>query len=431
MRPASAGSPSSPKPPASSAGVRPRGSSSSASGLPRVSATIRSRTRSSSGPATTASSSARASPSSSPPTTSSVQPVEAPLAGAARARRGPARPTRPAGGAPRTRAPAPTPRRATARRPRRRPAAAPRPRRTAGSGPPGRRGTGPGRRRRAGRTPCRARRAAGRGGARGDPRTARTADATRRTRAPSPTRRPPRARRAQPGRARHQVLQQRALADAGLAAQHQRPARARAHARHQLIQRRALAAPAEQIAAWSWPRAEATSNAYVVGVPELPVPSLADDVVLLRPWREADVPAQLAAFGDLFFLRFSDWAPQTEAGALAYLAGHEQARRRGEQIELALVEPHDESVLLGGGSLNNVDLAPRRLGVPGSAGRPAGADLRPRQPRLPARRRALRLHPRGRPALARPVQGRPPRQRRLQPAARRAALGAHRAAITP
>ena len=40
----------SPKPPASSAGVSPRGSSSSASGLPRVSATIRSRTRSSSRP---------------------------------------------------------------------------------------------------------------------------------------------------------------------------------------------------------------------------------------------------------------------------------------------------------------------------------------------------------------------------------------------
>ena len=52
MRPASAGPPSSPNPPASSAGVRPRGSSSNASGLPRVSATIRSRTRSSSGPAT-------------------------------------------------------------------------------------------------------------------------------------------------------------------------------------------------------------------------------------------------------------------------------------------------------------------------------------------------------------------------------------------
>ena len=40
----------SPNPPASSAGVSPRGSSSSASGLPRVSATIRSRTRSSKPP---------------------------------------------------------------------------------------------------------------------------------------------------------------------------------------------------------------------------------------------------------------------------------------------------------------------------------------------------------------------------------------------
>ena len=98
-------------------------------------------------------------------------------------------------------------------------------------------------------------------------------------------------------------------------------------------------------------------------MPELPVPALADDVVLLRPWREADVPAQLAAFSDPFFVLFSDWAPRTEADALAYLAAHEQARRRGEQIELALVEPHDENVVLGGGSLNNVDLPERRAAI--------------------------------------------------------------------
>jgi hypothetical protein len=47
-----------PKPPASSAAPSPRGSSNGASGLPRVSATIRSRTRSSSGPVITESSSA-------------------------------------------------------------------------------------------------------------------------------------------------------------------------------------------------------------------------------------------------------------------------------------------------------------------------------------------------------------------------------------
>ena len=56
-----AGGSDSPNPPASSAGVRPLGSSSNASGLPRVSATIRSRTRSSSGPASTVPSSSRAS----------------------------------------------------------------------------------------------------------------------------------------------------------------------------------------------------------------------------------------------------------------------------------------------------------------------------------------------------------------------------------
>ena len=59
--PDSGRAPGSPNPPASCAGVSPRGSSSSASGFPRVSATIWSRTRASSGPASAESSSARAS----------------------------------------------------------------------------------------------------------------------------------------------------------------------------------------------------------------------------------------------------------------------------------------------------------------------------------------------------------------------------------
>ena len=50
------------------AGVRPRGSSSSASGLPRASATMRSRSRTSSGPRIAEASSVRASASPSPPT---------------------------------------------------------------------------------------------------------------------------------------------------------------------------------------------------------------------------------------------------------------------------------------------------------------------------------------------------------------------------
>ena len=93
---------------------------------------------------------------------------------------------------------------------------------------------------------------------------------------------------------------------------------------------------------------------------EIRVPSLADEVVGLRSWRESDVPAQLQAFDDACFRRFSDWAPRTDAEALAYLGEHEQARRRGEQVELALVEPHGDDAVLGGGSLNNIDLAQGR-----------------------------------------------------------------------
>jgi hypothetical protein len=56
---------------------------------------------------------------------------------------------------------------------------------------------------------------------------------------------PRRPHEAAAGRVLNQVLQQRALAHARLAAQHERAARARAHIRQQPIQRRALAAPAQ------------------------------------------------------------------------------------------------------------------------------------------------------------------------------------------
>ena len=65
----------SPNPPASWAGLSPSGSSSSAVGFPPVSATIRSLTCSSSGPASAESSSALASSSGSPSTSSSGSPA--------------------------------------------------------------------------------------------------------------------------------------------------------------------------------------------------------------------------------------------------------------------------------------------------------------------------------------------------------------------
>ena len=73
--------------------------------------------------------------------------------------------------------------------------------------------------------------------------------------------------------------------------------------------------------------------------------------------------AQLEAFSDPLFERFSDWAPHTEAGARAHLAEHEQARQAGKQIEFALVEPHDDNAVLGGVSLNNVELEQGRAAI--------------------------------------------------------------------
>ena len=99
------------------------------------------------------------------------------------------------------------------------------------------------------------------------------------------------------------------------------------------------------------------------GMAELPVPALPDQVVCLRRWRKSDVRAQLEAFSDPVFERFSDWAPQTEVDARAYLAAHEQARQAGQQIEFALVEPHDDNVVLGGASLNGVDFELGRAAI--------------------------------------------------------------------
>jgi RimJ/RimL family protein N-acetyltransferase len=96
---------------------------------------------------------------------------------------------------------------------------------------------------------------------------------------------------------------------------------------------------------------------------ELRVPALADEVVRLRRWCETDVPAQLEAFSDPVFERFSDWAPRTEIDARAYLAQHEQSRQAGQQIAFAVVEPHDDNVVLGGASLNNVDLGQGRAAI--------------------------------------------------------------------
>ncbi|MGH3389953.1 MAG: GNAT family N-acetyltransferase [Actinomadura sp.] len=85
-----------------------------------------------------------------------------------------------------------------------------------------------------------------------------------------------------------------------------------------------------------------------------PVPPLAGDVVRLRPWDEADVPGIVLAFSDPVMQRFS-WRSTslyTDTDARGYFAEQEEARLRGEALDFALVEPRDQSVVLGCVSLH-------------------------------------------------------------------------------
>ncbi|MGD9696409.1 MAG: GNAT family N-acetyltransferase [Thermoleophilia bacterium] len=90
-------------------------------------------------------------------------------------------------------------------------------------------------------------------------------------------------------------------------------------------------------------------------MPELrhPDPPLADEGVLLRPWRRADAPAMVAAYADPLVHGFS-WPYErgyTARDAHAFLDRQESARLRGEGIDFALADPDAPEVLLGGASM--------------------------------------------------------------------------------
>lgn len=92
-------------------------------------------------------------------------------------------------------------------------------------------------------------------------------------------------------------------------------------------------------------------------------PSLTDDELILRPWREADVNQQLAAFSDPIFLEHSDWAPTNRADALLRLRQQDEARVRGSEIDFAVVEATHPATVLGGISLNQVDQEQGRASI--------------------------------------------------------------------
>lgn len=96
-----------------------------------------------------------------------------------------------------------------------------------------------------------------------------------------------------------------------------------------------------------------------------PDPPLGDELVSLRSWTAEDVPAKLMAFADPIVQRFS-WARTTaydESDARAFFGYQEEARRRGEELNFALVEPSEPDSVLGGGSVYGIDLEQGRAAV--------------------------------------------------------------------
>jgi RimJ/RimL family protein N-acetyltransferase len=95
-------------------------------------------------------------------------------------------------------------------------------------------------------------------------------------------------------------------------------------------------------------------------MPELlfPAPPLANETVLLRPWRETDVPDIARAFSDPVTQQFSWSAAKafTEDDARGHFASLEPARLCGEGVQFALVEPRDEDDVLGSVSLYDINL---------------------------------------------------------------------------
>lgn len=113
---------------------------------------------------------------------------------------------------------------------------------------------------------------------------------------------------------------------------------------------------------WRFDQARRQPN-YDFGMPTLRFPALAYGVVVLRRWQDRDIGQQLIAFSDPVFRHFSDWAPTTESEALRRLLDQDRAWYRGEQIDFAVAGSGDLDTVLGGASLNNVELHESRASL--------------------------------------------------------------------
>lgn len=79
------------------------------------------------------------------------------------------------------------------------------------------------------------------------------------------------------------------------------------------------------------------------------------------------------AFAESTFEIYSDRAPESQREACQCILDQEQTRLRGEQIDFAVVDPQNTGLLLGGASLNWINLQDGRACSFGLLARPSGA----------------------------------------------------------
>lgn len=92
----------------------------------------------------------------------------------------------------------------------------------------------------------------------------------------------------------------------------------------------------------------------------LPDPALANEKIALRAWRDADVPAIVAACQDPLIAHFTTVpSPYRDADARAFLAAQAANRRAGLAVELAIADRGDTE-LLGAIALGSVSPVHRR-----------------------------------------------------------------------
>lgn len=89
-------------------------------------------------------------------------------------------------------------------------------------------------------------------------------------------------------------------------------------------------------------------------IPEHPEET-SDGVVVLRLWREDDVNAQLAAWRDPTFRKFSDWAPRNAHEAVQRIQAQRSMRAEGLGVAFAICGPDPSQQALGEVSINGID----------------------------------------------------------------------------